>query len=226
MVFSNHLIIFAVKTAETMYAKYIKQEIADLNGTGQTQAYYRMELTPKSYEEFVIQCAREGHTEVSFILGVLSLVREKLALNMAEGYSVKLDGIGTFNAKLGVREGLLQDAFEEGTPSHNAKSITVTGVAYRADNDLIWNISRKCILERGGVSRLRKPKCTLEERIQKARAFLEKNMFMRVPDYVRLTGLSRTSATTELRKLAADPTSGITSRGSRSQKVYVLSGTP
>ena len=103
-----------------MYAKYIKQEIADLNGTGQTQAYYRMELTPKSYDEFVSQCAREGHTEESVILGVLSLVSEKLALNMAEGYSVKLDGIGTFNAKLGVKEGLLQDTFEEGTPSHNA----------------------------------------------------------------------------------------------------------
>ena len=43
-----------------MYAKYIKREIPDLNGTGRTQAYYQMELTPKSYEEFVSQCAREG----------------------------------------------------------------------------------------------------------------------------------------------------------------------
>ncbi|MBQ9187682.1 MAG: DNA-binding protein [Prevotella sp.] len=205
-----------------MYAKYIKQEIPDLNGTGQTQAYYRMELTPKSYEEFVSQCAREGHTDESTILGVLSLVSEKLALNMAEGFSVKLNGIGTFNAKLGVRDDMLQDAFEEGERSHNAKSIMVTGVAYRADNDLIWNTSRKCTLERGGVSRLRKPELSLEERIQKAKEFLEKNSFMRVPDYVRLTGLSRTTATQELRRLALDPTSGITSRGIRSQKFYVL----
>ena len=29
-----------------MYAKYIKREIPDLNGTGRTQAYYQMELTP------------------------------------------------------------------------------------------------------------------------------------------------------------------------------------
>ena len=205
-----------------MYAKYIKQEIPDLNGTGQTQAYYRMELTPKSYEEFVSQCAREGHIDESTILGVLSLVREKLALNMAEGYSVKLDGIGTFNAKLGVRDDMLQDAFEEGERTHNAKSIMVTGVSYRADNDLIWNTDRKCILEKGGVSRLRKSRFTLEERIQKAREFLAKNTFMRVPDYVRLTGLSRTTATQELRKLAANPASGIASRGSRSQKFYVL----
>ena len=88
--------------------------------------------------------------------------------------------------------------------------------------DLIRTTSRKCRLERGGVSRLRKSKLTLAERIQKACDFLEKNMFMRVPDYVRLTGLSRTTASMELRRLALDPTSGIASRGSRSQKFYVL----
>ena len=205
-----------------MYAKYIKKEIADLNGSGLTQAYYKMKLTPMSYEAFVSQCAREGHTDESVILGVMALVSEKLALSMAEGYSVKLDGIGTFNAKLGMRDDVLQDAFEEGERTHNAKSIMVTGVSYRADNELIRNTCRKCTLERGGVSRLRKPKNTLEERVQKAREYLEKNMFMRVPDYVRLTGLSRTSASMELRRLERDPLSGITSKGLRSQKYYVL----
>jgi len=179
-----------------MYAKYIKKEIPDLNGTGRTQAYYKMQLTSMSYDQFVSLCSREGHMEESTILAVMSLVSEKLALSMAEGFSVKL--------------------------TRNAHSIMVTGVAYRADNDLIRTTSRKCTLERGGVSRIRKSNLTLEQRIQKAREFLEKNMFMRVPDYVRLTGLSRTTASMELRRLALDPTSGITSKGSRSQKFYVL----
>ena len=205
-----------------MYAKYIKQEIADLNGTGRTQAYYKMELTPMSFEQFVSQCAREGRMEESQILGVLTLVSKKLSLCMSEGYSVKLDGIGSFHAKLGVRSDMLQDAFEEGEPTRNAKSITVTGVSYRADPDLIENTRRKCVLEKGGVSRLRKTTLTLEERIQKAVGFLEKNMFMRGPDYVKLTGLSRSAATKELRQLALNPSSGIASRGSRSQKYYVL----
>lgn len=210
-------------TLLTMYAKYIKQEIPDLNGTGQTQACYKMKLRPMSHEQFVSLCATEGHKEESEIVGVLSLVKEKLALCMAEGFSVKLDGIGIFNAKLGVRDDMLQDAFEEGETTRNAKTIKVTGVAYRADNDLIRETNRKCILEKGGVSRLRKSPFTLEERIQKAKDFLEKHIFMRVPDYVRLTGLSRTTASLELRKLEADPSSGITSRGRKSQKLYVLS---
>ena len=206
-----------------MYAKYIKQEIADMNDTGRTQAYYKMELKPMNYQTFVRQCAREGRMEESTILGALSLVSEKLALCMAEGFSVKLEGIGTFNAKLGVRDDKLQDAFELGEETRNASSIRVTGVAYRADNELVYNTSQKCILKKGGISRLCKSKYTLEQRLQLAVEYLKKNPFMRVPDYVRLTGLSRSAATIELRKLASNPSSsGIASKGERSQKYYVL----
>ena len=205
-----------------MQAKYIKQEVPDLNGTGVTQAYYRMKLTPMNHQQFVNLCAREGSYDESTILGVLSLVSEKLALSMAEGFSVKIDGIGIFNAKLDVKDDVLQDAFEVGEATHNAKSIMVSGVSYRADNDLIMNTRGKCQLVKGGISRVRKSKYTLEERIQKAKDFLAKNLFMRVPDYVKLTGLSRTSAQQELRKLALDPETGITSRGQRSQKIYLL----
>ena len=205
-----------------MYAKYIKREIPDLNGTGRTQAYYQMELKPMSFESFVSQCAREGNMEESQILAVMSLVSEKLALCMAEGFSVKLNGIGTFNAKLGVRSDMLQDAFEPGETKHNAKNIKVTGVSYRADKELISNTSRKCVLIKEGESRLKKPTTTLEERIAKARKFLEEKPLMRVMDYAWLTGLSRTTASIELRKIANDPTSGITSTGRNSQKYYCL----
>ena len=206
-----------------MHAKYIKQEVPDLNGTGRTQAYYKMQLRPLTNEQFVAICAEGSPLDESTIQSVLTRVSDRLSLYMAEGFSVKLDGFGTFHAKLGMRSDMLQDAFEEGEPIHNASAIRVTGVSYRADNDLIRETDLKCTLDRGGISRLRKSKFTLEERIQKAKDFLAKNMFMRVPDYVRLTGLSRTTASMELRKLADNPSSGITSRGSRSQKYYVLS---
>ncbi|MBQ8949256.1 MAG: DNA-binding protein [Prevotella sp.] len=194
-----------------------------MNGTGRTQAYYKMQLRPLTNEQFVAICAEGSPLDESTIQSVLTRVSDRLSLYMAEGFSVKLDGFGTFHAKLGMRSDMLQDAFEEGEPIHNASAIRVTGVSYRADNDLIRETDLKCTLDRGGISRLRKSKFTLEERIQKAKDFLAKNMFMRVPDYVRLTGLSRTTASMELRKLADNPSSGITSRGSRSQKYYVLS---
>ena len=75
-----------------MYAKYIKKEYPDLNGTGQTQAYYKMQTTAMDYEAFVELCCREGAMPKDAIKGVLTLVSEKLALCMAEGRAVKIDG--------------------------------------------------------------------------------------------------------------------------------------
>lgn len=174
------------------------------------------------FNHFVSLCQREGGWDESIVRGVIAHVSEKLALCMAEGFSVKIDGIGTFNASLGVRGDMLPDAFEKGETSRNSKTIKVKGVAYRADKDLIRNTDKKCTLVKGGESRLRRSQFSLEERIQKACEFMEKNYFMRVPDYVRLTGLSRSKAGEELRRLERDPATGITSRGERSQKVYVL----
>jgi nucleoid DNA-binding protein len=205
-----------------MYAKYIKKEIADLNGTGHTQAIYKMKTQAMSHDEFVDLCSREGAMPKDAIEGVLTLIHDKLALSMAEGFSVKINGLGTFIAKLGMRDGVLPDAFEPGETKHNAKNIKVTGVSYRADKELISNTSRKCVLIKEGESRIKKPTTTLEERIAKARKFLEEKPLMRVMDYVWLTGLSRTTASIELRKIANDPTSGITSTGRNSQKYYCL----
>jgi hypothetical protein len=205
-----------------MYAKYIKKEIADLNGTGHTQAIYKMKTQAMSHDEFVDLCSREGAMPKDAIEGVLTLIHDKLALSMAEGFSVKINGLGPFTAKLGMRDGILPDAFEPGEPRHNAKNIKVTGVSYRADKELISNTSRKCVLIKEGESRIKKPTTTLEERIAKARKFLEEKPLMRVMDYVWLTGLSRTTASIELRKIANDPTSGITSTGRNSQKYYCL----
>ena len=198
-----------------MYAKYIKKEIADLNGTGRTQAVYQMKTTLMNYDWFVDLCHREGAMSKDAIKGVMALIEEKLALCLAERFTVKLGDIGTFTAKLGV-------SFEPGEASHNARNIRVTGASFRASNDFVEQINRKCTLVKDGESRIRQPQTTLQERIELARKFLEKRPLMRIRDYVRLTGLSRTTASLELRRIEEDPSSGITSTGSHSQKYYIL----
>ena len=65
-------------------------------------------------------------------------------------------------------------------------------------------------------------KYTLEERIEIAKKYLKENLTMHAGDYARITGLSKSTATRELRQLAMNPASGITSRGVRSQKDYIL----
>ena len=62
---------------------------------------------------------------------------------------------------------------------------------------------------------------TKEQRLQLALEYLDKNSAMRIGDYVQLTGLSRTTATMELKAFRQDPASGIAFVGRGSQKVYV-----
>lgn len=196
----------------------------DMSGTGEKKAYYKLKTWRKlDSDEFVKRCSSIHRAYgKSVIQGVITAVCEHLAYEISNGYSVKIDGLGTFTAKLGVRKDKEMESFEEGSTKRNALSIEVQGVLFRADKNLISEIDRNCDLERGGEERLRKPKTTLEQRTEKARQFLRKNAFMHVDEYASLTGLSYSTASRELRKIASDPTSGITSQGRKSGKLYLL----
>ena len=203
-------------------AKYIKKEIADLNGTGKTQAYYRMQTYQKlNHDEFVTKCSAGGGVSRAMVDAVLTLVADELPRLLAAGYSVSIDGIGTFSSKLGVKECKEQDAFEKGEQKRNAQSIVVNGVGFRADKALIAKADRECELERGGESRLRQSRYSLEERMALARNYVEQNAFMRVMDYAGLTGLSQSKASIELRQLCMRPDAGFKAQGRGSHRVYV-----
>ena len=204
--------------------QYIKKEMPDMSGTGEKKAYYKLKTWRKlDSDEFVKRCSSIHRAYgKSVIQGVLTAVCEHLAYEISNGYSVKIDGLGTFTAKLGVRKDKEMESFEEGSTKRNALSKEVQGVLFRSDKNLISEIDRNCDLERGGEERLRKPKTTLEQRTEKARQFLRKNAFMHVDEYASLTGLSYSTASRELRKIASDPTSGITSQGRKSGKLYLL----
>ena len=81
----------------------------------------------------------------------------------------------------------------------------------------------KASFERGetNVQVPQKTKFTREERIARAKAIIEKNGFMTLYDYANATSQSRSVASKDLRQIVADPTSGITTRGSHSHKVWI-----
>ena len=205
-------------------AKYIKQEMNDPGGSGVAKTYYRMEIGHNmDFDEFVEHCTLHGGMQRGAIVGVLAHVAHELALQMAQGNSVTLDGLGTFRARLGVRPDKEQDSFREGEVQRNAHSIEVTGVSFRADKELVAQVDRHCQLERGRPARLHRSPLSPQERIDRARQYLQEKHFMHVADYVRLTGLSYTTASRELRSISEDPSTGITSHGAKSAKIYVLS---
>ena len=204
-------------------AKYIKQEMPDIAGKGENAVYYRMQTERNiGAEEFIEEVAGIGtglsEGAVTHVLGQLT---HTLARLLADGHTVTVGGLGTFRATVGVMEGKEQDSFDTDEPKRNAQSIEVKGVNYRADKALVKDIRVQCRLERGKESRLHRSPYSREERLARALAFIEEHTVMRVTDYVELTGLSRTTASLELRKLCQNPESGIRSVGQKASKLYI-----
>lgn len=204
-------------------AKYIKQEMPDIRQTGEQKVYYRLKTTRNmDSKEFIrsLNSSFAGMSEAD-ITRVLIGAADHLAQLLGEGYSVTLDGIGSFKATIGLEEDKEPDTLDGKEQKRNAQSLRLKGVNYRADKALIKKASRHCKLERGETRRIHRSPYTKEERLGLALDYLEKHGAMKVTDYVELTGLSRTTATMELQEFRRDATSGIDFIGRGSAKVYI-----
>jgi len=142
---------------------------------------------------------------------------------VAMGKTVKIAGLGTFRAILGLvdegQRGAWKDSAGRLTTGRNVKLKTVN---FRPDRELIANIERSLTLERlGKIIENKKPTSTLAERTAMARAYISEHGFMRIANYASLVGMSKAVASLELRSLAADETSGIAASGTGSAKIYV-----
>ena len=204
-------------------AKYIKQEMNDLSGKGEKKVYYRLQTERNiGFDELAREIeSRHGMMNRGLVKSVMAYVVDAMAELMGKGYSVSIDGLGTFRASLGLEKDKEMDSFDEGETKRNARSLRLTGINYRADKELIKNANHHCKLERAGESRLHHSPYSQEERLKMALQYLEIHGAMRVVDYMNLTKLSRTKAAMELKGFGEDSSSGITFIGRGSAKVYV-----
>ena len=204
-------------------AEYIKQELGDLNGTVRIRCYYRMKslgvITTKELAKRM--AAHGGALKEGTVIHVLTELSEQMAYYMAKGYSVSLEEFGVFRASLGVVEGKEMDEFDTNQSRRNARSIGIRRICFRADKRLVSLTKGMCKLRRGRVNRLKVSPFSKEERRLRALEYLRKHGFMRVADYVRLTGLSRTKATLELQEFRKTNGSGITFEGKGPARIYV-----
>ena len=156
------------------------------------------------------------------IEGVFLQASIEMAHLMANGYSVKIDGIGTFTPSLALCKGKEREEAGDGGTHRNAQSIVVGDVNFRVDRTMIRNINSRCNLERAPWKRQHSSqKYTPEQRLTLALEYLEKHAFLTVREYRRLTGLLQTAATNELRQWAHQPDSGIGIDGIGSHRVYI-----
>ena len=207
--------------------KYYKREMPDLRGTGEIQYYYEMcsegvvdtvELVRRMRQTYRVM----GEGE---LLGMVSTMIRTMGEILADGYTVSLDGMGSFSLSLGL------DDYDSDTPEQhrggepNARRLRVRDVRFKAQQKWVRDINHQCAhrLHRDviGERRIHRPTTTREERIQLALAHIREHGFLRLADYVSLSGLSRTTASRELSELASDKSVPIVAQGRLSHKVYV-----
>ena len=219
--------------------KYYKMEQRDSFDMHKTRTVYRLHPSGHfSGKKFIHMVAhRRGYSE-SVIQGVLMDVAEELALLLGEGNTVCVPGIGTFSIGVRLKDERRQqledeqDAVAEGTARKasepNARNIELHHLNFRKDKELFRDIqihfSQQELKRTDGRSgrRITIDDTTQRHRIELAQQYLREHHYMHIDDYVRLTGLSRTSAQRELRELATYQYSGITIEGRGSHRVYVL----
>ena len=113
-------------------AEYIKQEMSDLDGSGEERSFYRMKICHHiDTKEFISKLARPASgMNKGTVLQVLTNFADELAYCMAHGNSVTIDGVGTFKPTLGIIKKKNKDAPCEEGQNPNARSLTVLSLIH------------------------------------------------------------------------------------------------
>lgn len=187
----------------------------------QRMRYPRMKLQGQRDLDRIARQISEGNTFTQGdIVGIVKALALHIAQEMGRGYSVKIEGLGVFTPRLGLRKDAEPEM--EGGTKRNARSICVSGVNFRADKELVRETDRYCDLVRSATKpRRSSTRYTPEQRLRIAQEYLEQYPILTVTGYEVRTGLLHDAAAKELRKWADMPDSGIGRSGSGSHRVYI-----
>ena len=210
-------------------AKYVLQELPGEMTNGKKIVYPKMQTYSLHDYETVIEHMHDyaGSFSEGMIRGVFDALVSVMKSWMPMGHNIKIDGLGVFSLTLGFDESSPSEKAElknpDGDPKTKYRHICIKGINFKPDPKLLQALNKEATFERGeaDVQVPQKTKLSREERLAKAKAIIEKNGFMTLYDYANATYQSRSVASKDLRQLVADPTSGITTRGSHSHKVWV-----
>jgi predicted histone-like DNA-binding protein len=203
-------------------AYYEMREMPDLHGTGETIIYPRMVVERHISSDQWAQLIAAGTTfSAGEVKGIIAQMAQELARCMGDGCSVKIDGIGTFSAKLQLNPDVEREQPND-VAMRNARSIHVSGVRYQADTQLMRQTNKTCILQRNPIPAQRSSEqYTPQQRLDLALDYLQTTPYITVRDYARITGLRNSTAAAELRLLVRQETSPLQASGRPPHRTYI-----
>ena len=209
--------------------KYILQELPEEMTDGKKIVFPKMQTYSLHDYETVIEHMRDyaGSISEGMIKAVFDALVSTMKSWMPMGHNIKIDGLGVFSLTLGFDESNPSEKEElkntDEDPKTKYRHVCIKGINFKPDPKLLQALNKEATFERGEaeVQVPQKIKLTREERITRAKAIIQKNGFMTLYDYANATHQSRSVASKDLRQIVADPTSGITTRGTQSHKVWI-----
>ena len=211
--------------------KYILQELPGEMTDGKKIVFPKMQTYSLHDYETVIEHMHDyaGSISEGMIKAVFDALVAVMKSWMPMGHNIKIDGLGVFSLTLGFDESSPSEKAEskntDGDPKTKYRHVCIKGINFKPDPKLLQALNKEATFERGetDVQVPQKTKLSLDERLAKAQAIIAKNGFMTLYDYANATHQSRSVASQDLRQIVADPTSGITTRGTHSHKVWIAS---
>ena len=184
---------------------YVLQEMSEEMGNGKKKVYPRMQTYSLHDFDTVVRHMHEysGSFSEGAIKGVLDALVTTMKSWMPLGHSIKIDGLGVFSLTLGFDTSTPSEAEaakkqRNGSADDEQKTkyrhVCIKGIRFKPDPQLLKQMNKEATFERAETDIVvpSKPNDSREERIRK-----------------------------DLIQLANDPTSGITTRGSHSHKVWI-----
>ena len=210
-------------------ANYILKEMAEGMADGNKTLYPKMQTYSMHDFETVIKHMRVygGNISEGIIRAVFDALLSRMESWMPLGHTIKIDGLGVFSLSLGFDTSTPSEKAEvqnkEEEPKTKYRHVCIKGINFKPDAQLLERLNKEANFDRiqTDVEVAKRTALSREERLAKAHAIIDRQGYMTLTDYANATGQSRSTASTDLRQLVADATSGITTRGTHSHKVWV-----
>nr|WP_297102730.1 hypothetical protein [uncultured Prevotella sp.] len=161
-------------------AIYKLQEMPDMQNKGKKRVYPKLVVNRQlNTKEFIEKMHfRNRAISPSVTTAVLTDIADYLGEMLSMGYTVKLDGLGTFSLSLDFDDEKTKELTSDDDKMLYRK-VKVKDVNFKSDSELVKYVNQEIDLERepGGVTRLYKKKYTLEERIQRGKDWIKEHVF-------------------------------------------------
>lgn len=212
-------------------ANYVLQELPEEMTEGKKVVFPKMQTYSMHDFETVIKHMRDyaGNLSEGTIRAVFDAFISMMGTWMPMGHTIKIDGLGVFSLSLGFdtsapsEKEMAKNGSTDEAPKTKYRHVCIKDINFKPDTELIKRLNSEATFERAetGVVAHQKTKFSLKERIAKAKAIISKQGYMTLSDYAIATEQSRAAASKDLKEIAADATSGITTRGNHSHKMWV-----